>query len=341
MPYSYYYEASSVKDSAADEDKRLAPLEAATSTGRHKPGDEQSSSRAKMWDPVKDCSDPRSTQTNTTGFPRACHSSGELSVYSAAGDSTSMGLQLPHSHHLYDHAQESQQQLTNWGSRGPASTGLSPYDHDAGSRYRGSASMGLLPNPQLHAMASVYPVDVSMYSQPSQVNNQFDRFQYGRQYQPGYEDPLLRDGSRQNSQPYLDSISRGAAIMGMQPYQAGNFHDRTQETGQQYVGVESGMPTSTAYHESTLSRQSSSSAIPSPSSQILSDLERASQPQRPSPSAGTSQAMEVARFAERLDQQSNREDAMRAYKQACDLFQDVIIRSYSLEERMDCNAAVS
>ena len=54
-----------------------------------------------------------------------------------------------------------------------------------------------------------------------------------------------------------------------------------------------------------------------------------------------SQALSMASNAERLDQQSNFKEAVRAYEQACALLQGVIIRSGSVEERMSCGHAVS
>ena len=54
-----------------------------------------------------------------------------------------------------------------------------------------------------------------------------------------------------------------------------------------------------------------------------------------------SQALSMAHYGESLDQQSNYTEAARAYDRACALLQEVITRSGSIEEQMECNIAVS
>ena len=193
-------------------------------------------------------------------------------------------------------------------------------------------------------MASAHQFNASMSPQPIQVGHPHDQLQHYNQPRPVDEDifltlhPNLRDPSEHIG---VQSVTKGAALMGMQPRQAAKLQDHGQENGQQDIGMESRMPTAIASHELVHSRQSPSLAIANRSTQKISGFERANHHQRQSFFPDMSQAIEMAQYAERFDQQSNREEAMHAYEQACALLQDVIIRSGSLEERLECNAAVS
>ena len=291
-----------------------------------------------MWDPVKDCS---ATPADVSGFLPTRQNSSRLAT-SKADVSALMGLHLPHNDQLYGQARESEQRCTSLGPRG---FGLSPchQHHDKGFGYRGYASMDLLPSPQSQAMASSYQVNASVNAQPIQVGRALDQLEHYRQHGPVYEDistlhPRLRDRSGHTG---LQSVTKGTALMGIQPRQAANLHDHAQENGEQDIDMESRTTTAVASHESMNSRQSPSSAITNMSTQKISRHQRANHHQRPSFFPDMSQATEMAQHAERLEQESNREAAIHVYKQVCTLLQDVIIRSSSLEERLECNAAVS
>ena len=125
--------------------------------------------------------------------------------------------------------------------------------------------------------------------------------------------PHLRDSSGQGGKQSVESITRESVLMGIQPRHHGNLHDHAQEQGQM-TGIETRMPTSTA------------------SPEITDPLD---------PPANMSRAISMMRDAETLAQQSRRPEAVRAYEEACALLQDVIIKSFSLEERMACNDIVS
>ena len=338
MPFD---QVTSVTDGAAHEHKEVAPFPAATHVQRHDPVNEQCSSRAKMWDPVKDCSDLSTTQADVSGFLPAHHNSSRLG-HSKAGASTSIGLHPLHNIHPYDQARESPQRSRNSVPRG-VDLPHNGQSHDICLGYQGNASMDLLSFPQSQGMASVYQFNASMSSQPIQAGHPLDQLQHYCQPRPVYEDistlhPHLGDPSGHIG---LQSVMKGAALMDMQPHQAAELHDHAQESGQQDTGTESRMPTAIASHELVHSRQSPSLAIANMSTQKIPGLQRANHHQRQSFFPGMSQAIEMAQYAERVDQQSNHEEAMHAYERACALFQDVIVRSCSLEERMECNAAVS
>ena len=328
-----YYQATPVTDGAAHERKEFVPFGSVPHERRHDPVDEQCLSRAKMWDPVKDCSGPRTTQANASGFLPVRHNSSRLD-HSRASTSTSRGLHLPHSNHPYGQARESLQRFRDLGPRG-IGLPLPDQSHYIGLGYRGNASMNLLPFPQSQAMASACQVNASMRSQPMQVDHPHDQLQHYRQQRPVYEDistlhPHLRDSSGHIG---LHSATKGTALMGMQP--------RSQENGQQDIGMEFRIPTAIASYESVPPWQSSSSTMANMSTQGISGFQSADHLQRQSFFPNMSKAIEMAQYAERLEQQYNREEAMHVYKRACALFQDVIIRSSSLEERLECNAAVS
>lgn len=326
------HQAIPVSDGAAHEHIEFAPLGSAAHARRHSPFHGEPSSRAKMWDPVKDCSDPRTTQADVPGFSPALHNSSAPFRHSTASGFTVMSPK--------DQAKESQQQITNSGTRGAirglASSSLNPrhQSYDAIFGHQGNASMDLLPYPSLYAGAPTYQVSTSMSSQPFQFGHPYDQYERGRQYQPWYENgsalpPPLREPSRQNPQQPLRSITGGAALTGIQ------------ENGQQNMSMESRMPASIASDESARSQQSPLSTVASFSPQRRLNFQQANHPLSQSPSADMSQALEMARHAEAMERMSNRAEAMRAYEQACALFQEVIIKSYSLEERMECDDAVS
>ena len=336
-----YHQATSVTDGAAHEHKEVAPFRATNRGLRHDAVDEQCSSRAKMFDPVKDCSGPNTTQADVSGYLPARHNSSRHG-HSKASASTSTGLHLSHRNHPYGQARESPYRVRNSGSRGD---GLPFFDqsHGIGLGYQGNASMDLLSSPQSQAIASVYQVNASMSPQPIQVGHPHDQVQHYRHYRPMYEDtsilyPHLRDPSGHFG---LQSVTKGAALTGMQSRQAANLHDHAQESGQQNIGIESRMPAAIASHELVHSRQSPSLAIANMSTQKIPGLQRANHHQHQNFFPNMSQAIEMAQYAERVDPRTNREEAIHAYERACALLQDVIIRSSSFEERTECNTAVS
>ena len=330
-----YHQATSVTDDAAHEHKEVAPFRAADHVRRHDPVDEQCSSRAKMWDAVRDYS---ATQADASGFLPARHKSSRLG-HSKASAPTSIGFDRPHSYHPYGQARQSPHRLRNPESRGVSQPFLDQ-PHGTGLGYQGNASMDLLSSPQSQAMESIYQVNASMNPQPIQVGHPHDQAQHYRHYRPMYEDisissPHLRDPSGHFG---LQSVTKGAALMGMQPHQAAKLHDYAQESAQQDIGR---MPTAIASHELVHSRQSPSSAIPNMSTQNISGLQRANHHQHQNFFPNMSQAIEMAQYAERVDPRTNREEAIHAYERACALLQDVIIKSSSFEERTECNTAVS
>lgn len=327
------HQAISVSDGAAHEHIDFAPLGSAANARRHGPVHGESSSRAKMWDPVKECSNPRTTQADVPGFVPALNKSSAPFTHSTAHG---FALMNPHGQ-----ARESEQQTTDsetrgatrGATRGVTSMGLSVHHQPYGSvsGHQGNASMDLLPYPLLHPVAPTYRASTRVRSQPFQFGHLYDQCERSRQYRPWYENvstmpPPLREPFRQTAQQSLRSIDGGAALIGMQ---------------EKDMSMESRMPTPIVSGESARSQQSPLSTIASVSPERRLGCQQANHPQRQSPSADMSQALEMARYAEAMEQMSNRAEAMRAYEQACTLFQDVIIRSYSLEERMDCNDAVS
>ena len=336
-----YPQATPVTDGAAHEHKEFVPFGSAPHERRHDPVDEQFLSRAKMWDPVKDCSDPHTTQADISSFLPVRHNNSWLD-HPKTNASTSIGLHLPHRNHPYGQARESPQRFRDLGPEG-ISLPLHDQSHNPGSGYRGNTSMDLPPFPQSQAIASVRQLDASMNSQPMQVDHPHDQLQHHRQQRPVYEDiftlhPHLRDPSEHIG---LQSVTKGTTLMGMQPRQAAKLHDHGQEYGRQDIGIESRMPTAIASHGLVHPWQSPSSTIANMSTQKVSGFQSANHHQRQSFCPAMSQAMEMARHAERVNQQSNREEAMHTYERACALLQDAIIRSSSLQERQECNAAVS
>ena len=324
-----YHPDTPVTDRAAHEHREFSPSGSATHERRHDPVDEQYSSRAKMWDPVKDCRDP-TTQANVSGFSPVRHDSSRLD-HSRASASTSTGLHLPHVNHPYGQSREGQQRLRGLHN---------DQAQDISLGYQGNAS---LPFPQSQTMAAVYPINGSMNPQPMQVGHPHDQLQHYYQHRPVYKDistlhPRLRHPSGHIGS---QSVTKGTALMGMQPRQVANLHDHARESRQQDIGMGSRMPTSVMSHESVHSPQSPSSMRANMPTQRISGFQRANYHQPQSFFPGMSQAMEMAQYAKRVDQRSNREEAIRAYEQACALFQDEIIRSSSFEERMELNVAVS
>lgn len=326
------HQAVPVSDGGAHEHIDFAPLGSAAHARRHSPVHGESSSKAKMWDPVKDCSDPRTTRADVPGFSPALHNSSAPFTHSTA---SGFPLMSPH-----DQARESEQQTTGsetrGATRGVTSIGLpinyQPYNTVSG--YQGNASMNLLPYPQTHPVAPAYRASTPISSQSFHFGHLYDQCERSRQYRPWYGNvptlpPPLGEPSKQNVQQSLRSITSGAAPMSIQ------------ENRQQHMSLGCRMPTPIASDESARSQQSPLSTIASFSPERRLDFQQANHPPSQSPSADMSQALEMARHAEAMERMSNRAEAMRAYEQACTSFQDVIVRSYSLEERLECNAAVS
>ncbi|KAF6239676.1 hypothetical protein HO173_002222 [Letharia columbiana] len=316
-----YHQPTSAMDGVPHEQEGFTPVRAAARVRRQSSLDDEPSSRAKMWDPVKDCSDPNTGEADLPGFSPAPDNSSERLTDSTISGVAPMGLHFCHGDHLYGQAQDNRQQFATRG-----------------------ASMGLLTYPQPHAMASGSQGSASMGSLPFQGGHPFDQFQGSRQHQSRYEGltilpPHLRETSVQNGQQSLESITRGADLMGIQPHLPGCLHGHSQENGKEFKDMESRMPISMASHESGRPPRSSPSTSSNPSTQKSSDSQQANRLQRQDPSVSMFQAWSVARYAQSMDQQSNYTEAVRAYEQACVLLQELIIRSWSFEERMECNKA--
>ena len=308
-------------DGAAHEQRDLPSVRTAAHVRPQDHVDEEYSSKVKMWDPVKDCSDPHSIQTDVPGFLRARHSSNEQFMDSTVSELASLGLLSSHGNHPYGQVQDSR-------------------DHFMNSDIRGAVWSSLSPGPQSQALASGFQPSVSMDSQQLQFAHLDHQPQRSRRL--GHENFSIlpshfRNLSGQDGQQSLGSTNIGAALMGVQPHPAGNSHGHSQERGQQFTGVES---SSVASHESAPRPLLPSMAL-NLSMQRSSGPQQADYAMRQMPSADMSQALSMAHYAERMDEESNRTEALRAYEQACALFQDLIVRSCSLEDRMGCNDAVS
>ena len=312
-------------DGAAHEQRDFPFITTAAHVCRPDRDDEEYSSRAKMWDPVKDCSDSHTIQADVPGFLTAHHSSNEQSVDSTVRELASMGLQFSYGNHPYGgQVQDNRQHFVNSVNRGVVSSGLSP-------------------DPQSHALASGIQPSASTDSQQFPVGHLYHRPQRSRQL--GHKDSSTlpshsRNPSRQDEQQSFESMNLEAPLMDIQPHQASNSHGQSHERGEQFTGVKSGMPASMVSHESA-PRPLLPSMTLNVSTQRTSDPQQADHATRQIPSADISQALSMARYAETMDEQSNRTEALRAYEQACALFQDLIIRSSSLEDRMGWNDAVS
>ena len=308
-------------DDAAHEQSYLPSIRTAAHVRRQDRVDEENSSRVKMWDPVKDCSDPHSIQADVPGFLPARHSSNEQFVDSTVSELASMGLHFSYGNHPYGQVQDSQEHFMN-------------------SEIRGAVWSGLSPGTQSQPLASVFQPSVSTDSQQLHLGHLDHQLQRSRRV--GHENLSIlpshfRNPSGQDGQQSLDSMNIGATLMGIQPHQTGNSHGHFQERDLQVTGVES---SSVASHESP-PRPLLPSMTLNLSTQGSSGLQQADYAMRQMPSAEMSQALSMAHYAERMDEESNRTEALRAYEQACALFQDLIIRSCSLEDRMGYNDAVS
>lgn len=132
-----YNQISSVMDDAPREHRELAPLR--TTAGSYDPVDDESSSKARMWDPVKDCGDPNTTQPSVIRSPSSRQHSSASFMHSAVSRFTSGDV---HSS-PYGQAEDSRQELANLGTRGTASTGLTPNHqmHRKPSEYQDCASV--------------------------------------------------------------------------------------------------------------------------------------------------------------------------------------------------------
>lgn len=338
-----YHQPASAVDGASHEHEDFAPLRAAARVRRQDPVDHESSSTGKMWDPVKDCRHPKTVPADLLNFPPAAHHSREAFMDSTISIVASMNRHSCHDEYPHGQAQDNRQQFVGSGSRGAATIGLLTYPESnaMASGYQGSASMGLRPFQVSHS----YDKMITQPHHQSTMEPSDLAIQRSHQLQSGYENisilpPRFKDSSGQNGNQSLESLTRGAASMALQPRQAGYSHGHSQENGQQLTGMESRRPASMVSNESTRPRH----PPPSKTSNLLrqrSDSQQSDRLQRQSPSASMSQALSMARHAETLDQQSNCKEAVRAYERACAVFQQVIIRSCSFEERMKCNDAVS
>ncbi|CAF9923510.1 MAG: hypothetical protein ALECFALPRED_002396 [Alectoria fallacina] len=319
-----YHWPTSAMDGASHEREDFASDRAAARVRRRNPVDEEPSSRAKMWDPVKDCSGPNSIQADLPMFLPVRHD-GSGQLMDTTANVAPMGLHFCQGDHAYSQAKDYREHFTN-------------------SRTSTTASMSLFPYSQPHAMASAFNGNASMGSQPFQAGHPYDQFHHSRQHQSGFENVSilpqhLRDSSGQNQQQSLDSITRGAALIDIQPRQTGHIYSQSQDSGYQLADKESRMPALMASHELARPRPPSPIAPSNLSTQRKPDYREVNCLQRRNLSATMSQALTMAHYAETLDRQSNYTEAVRAYGQACALFREAIIRSCSLEERTECDNA--
>ena len=331
-----YHQPTSTMDGIPNEQQDSSPFRAAGRMRQRDPIDDEPLSRAKMWDPVKDCSVPSRLHADFNIFPARDKSSQQF-TNSTTGGTASMGPYSCHSNHPHGYAQSYGQQF------------MTPVT-------RGASSMGLLPYPQSHAMPSGYQGSGARDLPPSQAGHPYQHYQPNHYHQSRYENvsilPLhLRESSSQTAQQSMEPLTRGPASMDVQKRQASYLNDYSQETRRQPIGIESRTPAPMASHESAREHSSpdlttqghiaSPSTISSLSAQTLSPTQQHDSLQHPSPLTNMSQALNMAYYAESLDQQSNHKEAIRAYEQACAMFQEAIIRSWSFEDRMRCNDAVS
>lgn len=332
-----YHQPPLAIDGAPHEQASLPPLRVAARVQRQDPVDDEPSSRARMWDPVKDCSDPNTIQADLHDFLPARHNGNEQTIGSTLSGVDSMGFHFCHGDPPYGQARENRQQATN----------LVP---------RGAASMGLLSFSQTQAMALGYQGSASMGPQPFQVGHPYDQIQRSHQHQSGYGNASispshLTEPSGQDEEQFMDSLNRGAASMGIQLRQTGHLNNQSQGSGYQFMGMESRVAASTASHLPTYHREnfnnsgsySSPSGSPNLPRRRSPDFHQAIrlQGQSPSQTANMSKALNIAQYAKTMEQQSNFTEALHAYQQACALLQEVIIRSCSLKERTECDNAVS
>ena len=146
----------------------------------------------------------------------------------------------------------------------------------------------------------------------------------------------IRKPSGRKARRLLNPIIRRATLRPILPRLAGNLHDYAQEDRQQHIGIKSRMPTSMASDESAVSRQPPLSfSLPRMLDQLHGRLPSYSY------SAEMLKALGMARYAEALEQQSNRAEAERPYKRASALFEYVIVSTAREREREDCLDAVS
>ena len=317
-----YHQPTSAMDGAPREQEDFAPLGAAALVRRQDPADDETLSRAKMWDPVKDCSDPNTIQAGLPGFLPASQNSHAQSM-----DPMMAGVRSYFDENTYGHAEDDPQDF------------MIP---------------GIEVAPQ--SMALGYQENASMGPYRFQARHPYDQFQRRRQQQSGDGSasmlpPHPQESSRRNERQSLDSIPRGAPLTDIQARQTGHLYSQSQGSGLQITGVESRMPASTApllpaHHREKLNNSDfylSSTMIPNLPRRSERDSQQARllQDQSPSKTANVSKATSLARYAETMEHHSNHTDAIRAYKAACDLFQEVIIRSGSHQERIECNNAVS
>ena len=179
--------------------------------------------------------------------------------------------------------------------------------------------MGLPHYPELHHKNSDYQECASMSSQPPQVYHQYDQFPRTREPQIGLENdpipsPYLRGLSGQEGQRPSESITTGNSQLEVQPRQAGSIRGHPQGNRQRCIPMDPRTSTSMTSHESARPRQPHSADI----------LE----------------ASRMAYSAEALEE-SNPTESVQRYEQACAMFQEVIIKSSSVEERVKCNDIVS
>lgn len=327
-----YDQPTSAMNGAAHEREDFAPLRAAALVQRKDPVDDEPCSRAKMWDPVKDCNDPHTFQVDLPDYTPAGQNRHEQVM-----DSMMMDGHPYYDDHLYGQARDNLQRSTNSGTRGGASMGLFNYSQ---------------PQP----MASGFQGNVSMRPQPFQAVHPYGQSQRRRQQRPGYGNisilpPHPEESSRQNEKQSLDLISRGAALIDTQTRQTGHLYSQPQGSALQFTSTESRMAASTAYplpahHTESFDNSgfySSPSIGPNLPRRIEPNPHQRSplQDQLPFQTAIVSKAISMARYAETMEQQSNYTEAMRAYKETCTLFQEAIIRSGEHQERTECNNAVS
>ncbi|KAM0800417.1 hypothetical protein BDR22DRAFT_821604 [Usnea florida] len=303
-----YHQPASAMGGSSREQEDVTPLRATSRIQRQNLVDPVSPSRGKMWDPVKDCRHSNVTQAQLPIRLPAGHERSDVFKSPTINTMPSMYHHSYHGEHPYGQAQGNRHKLVCPGNEA-------------------TPPLGVLPSAPTNATTLGYQKHTSMNSQPFHVTNSYnetaaqpyDQFgvepskltiQRGRQHQSVYENGLslpayLRHSSEQNENQASESLTKRAASMGKQPPQGSYLNGLSSEIGQQFADMESGR------------------LITMGSTERCPDL-----------STFASQAFNMANNAERLDQQSNFKEAVRAYEQACVLFQGVINRSSSVEERM-------
>ena len=159
-------------DSQNDNNSHIASLGTPADGTNHGRGDELSS-RAKMWDPVKDCHLPNGIQTDVPSFSPIRHRSNEQLMNSPLSDVDSMDLHSYHDDGPLNRTPSIRQRFTDSG------TGLSrPPSYVMTSEYQGSAFMRTHHWSPSNRLLSGYQETAFVGSQPFEAGHD-DRSHHG------------------------------------------------------------------------------------------------------------------------------------------------------------------